>query len=179
MKRLTQKRLKEVLNYDPLTGVFTWFKNRSSRARAGGVAGYKSNGYLKIRIDSGQYYAHRLAWLYIHGYLPENDMDHIDRIKYHNWIDNLRETSRSCNMRNTINRKDNISGVKGVSWNKETNKWRVQISVNSHNKNIGHFKSFDNAVCARLIAEQCLNWSGCDSNSPAYKYVNENIIKRK
>lgn len=110
-----------------------------------------------------------------YGYWPENDIDHKDKIKHHNCIRNLRETSRQCNMRNMGNRKDNTSGVKGIHWDKLNKKWKTQISINRKRKTLGYYKDFDNAVCARLAGEQCVGWEGCDSNSPAYQYVKENI----
>ena len=121
------------------------------------------------------YKAHRLAWFYVHGYMPENDIDHEDRITNHNWIKNLREVSKVCNARNIGNIKSNTSGVKGVKWDKFNTKWEVCIMINQINKYLGRYKSFDNAVCARLAGEQCVNWEGCDSHSPAYQYVRENI----
>lgn len=81
-------------------------------------------------------------------------------------------------MRNSGNRKNNTSGVKGIYWNKERVKWEAAITVNGKKINIIYCKSFNEAVCARLIAEQCLNWSGCDSSSPAFKYVQE-MLKGK
>ena len=81
--------------------------------------------------------------------------------------------SQSCNLRNTGNFAHNTSGVKGVSWSKLTNKWEACIKINRKKKHLGMYKNFDDAVCARLAGEQCLDWEGCDSNSPAYLYVKE------
>jgi len=175
-KKLTQKRLKEVLSYNPKTGIFIWINTKAHRLNNGDVAGYKEpDGYIQIRVYGVLQKAHRLAWLYVYGYLPENDLDHIDRVPYHNWIDNLREVSASCNMRNCGNRKNNTSGIKGVSFDKRKNKWASYLMVNYVKKNLGTYISFDNAVCARLAGEQACNWSGCDSSSPAYQYVQKMI----
>jgi len=92
-------------------------------------------------------------------------------IKYHNWWDNLREATQQCNQRNVGTRSDNTSGVKGVTWHKRDKQWVAQICVNKKNKSIGYYADFDDAVCARLAAEQCVDWAGCDSSSPAYQYV--------
>ena len=173
---ITQKELKRQLKYNSKTGIFTWKIQKSNRIKIGDIAGTKhKKGYIQISLDK-IYKAHRLAWLYEYGYLPENGLDHKDRINYHNWISNLREASKQCNARNTGNPKDNTSGVKGVSWNKQYNKWRTVIGINQKQIHIGNFNDFNEAVCYRLAAEQCINWSGCDSSSPAYKYVKENII---
>lgn len=179
-KKLTQERLKEVLHYDPDTGIFIWINTKANRLNNGDVAGYKEpSGYIQIRVYGVLYKAHRLAWLYIYGYFPEHGLDHIDRIPCHNCIDNLREESQSCNMRNTGNNKNNTSGIKGVSFDSRKNKWCAYIMINYIKKSLGIYESFENAVCARLAGEQCLNWSGCDSSSPAFIYVNKNIIIRR
>jgi len=169
---LTQKRLKQLLNYDPETGKFTRkVKSVIHPNLELPVGSSTDSGYITICIKGYKGLAHRLAWLYVYGYIPENDIDHINRIKTDNRINNLREVSRQCNLRNTGNRKNNTSGVKGVSFNKKSNKWQVSIAVNNKLYYLGRFDDFIEAVCHRLAAEQCLNWNGCDSNSPAYQYV--------
>ncbi len=123
-KKITQKRLKEVLDYDHKTGIFIW-KDRilctgRNHGFAGRVAGGLLEGYIYIKIDGELTAAHCLAWLYVYGYLPENDIDHRDRIKTHNWIKNLREASRMCNLQNQSVSSNNSSGITGV-WRKT--KW--------------------------------------------------------
>lgn len=174
--RLTRKELKRQLQYDNINGLFIRKISNSNFVKIGSIAGTKTEaGYINITVNNKIYLAHRLAWLYEHGYLPENDIDHKDRIKHHNWITNLREVSRTCNSRNIGNIKTNTSGVKGVSWFPDTKKWKAYLFLANKQKSLGHYNNFDNAVCARLAGEQCLNWSECDSNSPAFKYVKENI----
>lgn len=164
--------MKELLDYDSETGIFTRLVSLANCCNVGDIAGYlRPDGYIGINVDGSLFLAHRIAWLYVYGYLPENDLDHKDRIRHHNWIDNLREVSRQCNIRNSWNRKNNVSGVKGVSWNSQHKKWRAQIMVDRKSKCLGVYEDFGDAVSARLAAEQCLDWSGCYSNSPAYKYV--------
>lgn len=158
------------MNYNPETGIFTWNCSRSGFSKDLKV-GNSITGYLRIRIFGSLYLANQLAWLYTYGYTPENQIDHINRNKLDNRIENLREVSQSCNRRNIGNQKNNNSGVKGVSWYKLTEKWVATICVNRKKKCLGYYKSFDNAVCARLSCEQCLDWEGCESSSPAYKYV--------
>ena len=173
--KLNQDRLKELLEYDPTTGKFFWRVNRGP-VRAGAEAGsVDSEGYICIMVDQKFYKAHRLAWLYVHGYMLENQIDHIDRDPANNKIENLREVSQICNSRNCGNPKDNTSGVKGVSWNKRRGKWNAQIAINYHQFHLGRYDDFTEAVCARLAAEQCLGWAGCDSSSPAFQYVSSNL----
>jgi hypothetical protein len=176
MPKITYERLHQVLRYDSITGIFHW-RISVSGVKIGDEAGSLGNGYIYIGIDGILYLAHRLAWLYVYGYFPENNLDHRDRIRHHNWIKNLREATQQCNSRNCGNHKDNKSGVKGVYWNKEENKWHARIMVAPKRHHLGYYINFYNAVCARLAAEQCLNWANCDSSSPAYKYVQNMLDK--
>ena len=176
--RLIHKELCRQLSYNNSTGIFKW-KISKDGTKAGTIAGYKnSDGYIIIGINKKSHKAHRLAWFYVHGHMPENMIDHIDKNpkhRHHNWITNLREASNQCNQRNRGNPKNNTSGVKGVSWDKYAEKWKTVIYVNNKEKYLGSHKDFDEAVCHRLAGEQCVNWVGCDSESPAYLYVKENI----
>jgi len=170
--RLTQERLKELLHYDPDNGLFTWNKRMGGSAKKGKVAGTAhSGGYIQIRIDKKIYLAHRLAFLYIEGYMPENEVDHVNRIKDDNRWCNLRHVSRSCNARNTSICGNNKSGVTGVSQWKAGNKWRAIITVLGINKHLGIFKSFEEAVMARWKAEIENNYSDCCTYSTAYNYL--------
>ena len=176
---LTYERVRELFDYRS-DGFLIWKVHKASRAKIGDVAGTKvTNYYSAVSVDYQRYYTHIVIWLWHKGYMPEGEVDHINRIKSDNRIENLREVSKQCNMRNTGNQKNNRSGVKGVwshpSWG---NVWRVGIKVNRKNHRIGSHRCFDEAVLHRLAAEQCLNWSGCDSSSPAYMYAVKNgLIK--
>ena len=175
-KKLTQERVKELFNYNPKTGILTNKTSRNSKAQKGGVSGcLDRQGYLKTKVNSKSYKTHRLIWLYVYGYFPENSIDHINRKKDDNKIKNLRETSLVCNLRNCGNPKTNTSGVKGVYWKKDRNRWRPSICVYSKPRYLGSYKNFHNAVCARLAAEQCVGWESCDSSTPAFKYVKKYI----
>lgn len=175
---LTYDRLKEVLTYNPSTGKFIWKELRNGGAANGDVAGsLHPDGYIYIGIDGKVYLAHRLVWLYVNGYFPEYEIDHINRIRNDNRIKNLRHVSRQCNKRNCGNRYNNKSGVKGIYWNIGAKKWQGYIAVNYKQKNLGYYTDFDEAVFARYAAEQCLNWKNCDSSSPARQYLlNRNLI---
>lgn len=90
VEKLTQKYLKEILYYNPFTGIFIWKRYRSRFVKPGDIAGTKVKyGYIHIGIDGKIYKAHHLAWLYIHGYFPENQIRHINHIKDDNRIENL------------------------------------------------------------------------------------------
>lgn len=174
---LTQNELKQLFNYDPETGIFRWKIYRQG-IKKNNIAGCKDRqGYCTIRVKGKDYKAHRLVWLFVYGYFPENQIDHINKIKNDNRICNLREISNQCNIRNCGLRKDNTSGVKGICWYKKIQKWTVYITINRKTQYIGRYKDFDDAVCARLAAEQCVDWSGCDSSSPAFQYVQKMLGK--
>jgi hypothetical protein len=173
MNNITQKRLKELLHYDPETGVFKWIKSGKGRSLHNQPGCLNDKRYRIIYISYKIYRAHRLAWLYYYGSFPENELDHINRNTSDNRIENLREVSHMCNLRNAGEWKNNTSGVKGVTWNKIDKRWRSQISINSKVIQLGSHAEFAEAACARLAMEQCLGWSGCDSSSPAFKYVQD------
>ena len=101
---ITQTRLKELLNYDPISGIFTWKTSRGGR-KPGSIAGTKCihKGYITIQIDGTLYRAHRLAFLYMIGRLPEDQVDHIDRCKDNNAWSNLRECTQAENQLNKYN----------------------------------------------------------------------------
>lgn len=193
-EKLTQEYLKECLTYDPDTGIFVWnerpishFKTKRSYSTWNSHYSNKesgseniSNGYVVIRIDNKKLYmAHRLAFLYMEGYLPENQVDHINRIRNDNrWI-NLREVSNQCNLQNCNISINNTSGVTGVLFLKERSKFISQIMIGRKNKYLGIFKNFEDAVMARYQEE--LNnplWS-CSVESTAYQYLRDNNLIEK
>jgi len=152
---LTQKELKELLHYDPDTGVFRWLSNHGNQVYSGDIAGYldKTNCYVQIRLNYKLYMAHRLAFLYMTGEFPSIHTDHINHIRNDNrWI-NLRHITQQENQKNHKRHKDNKSGVMGVGWKNDRNKWRVRISVSTKEVHLGYFNDWFDAVCARKAAE--------------------------
>ena len=108
---LTQARLKEVLHYDPETGAFTWLQCPPGRARVGAQAAVNvdTNGYRRVQVEGVRYRAHRLAWLYVTGRFPAEEIDHINRDPSDNRIANLREVTRKQNNENKkYRRKENL-----------------------------------------------------------------------
>lgn len=174
--KLTQKELKKILHYDPITGVFTWTKSRNGAGcKKGQQAGTIKKNRRIICINYKEYPSTHLAWLYMKGRLPIAKIDHKDRNTLNDKFKNLREVSTICNARNTGNYKNNSSGIKGVHKEGCSGKWIVQIAVNGKRKHLGRYRDIDEAICIRLAAEQCLDWDGCDSNSSAFHYVKQNI----
>lgn len=137
---ITQKELKSILNYNPDTGIFTWAIKPNRSIKIGDIAGsLEGRGYHRIMLNRKAYKTHRLAWLYVYGEFPLNEIDHIDQNKTNNKINNLRECSRGNNNCNILNRKNNKSGYKGVSWNKAKGKWISQIQSNKQKIFLGSF----------------------------------------
>src|SRR3990167_10275155 len=146
---LAQDLLKELLDYDPETGVFTWKVSRKG-IRKDRVAGCLNNrGYLHIVVNSRPYKAHRLAWIYVYGCWPENEIDHINHDKSDNRIINLREATRKINCKNQSLYRNNSSGVTGLVWNSRKNKWRVHIGHNGKLIHGGDFLNKKDAITRR------------------------------
>lgn len=168
--KLTQGRVRELFEYQD--GNLIRRTSQGRRGKGGDVAGsLNSDGYMDTGVDGKLYRNHRLIWLWHYGYFPEHGLDHIDRDKLNNRIENLREASPSCNQRNTETRANNTSGVKGVSWCKRARKWRARIKINGEDIHLGYHDDPTEAVAHRLAAEQCLDWEGCDRNSPAFVFM--------
>jgi HNH endonuclease/AP2 domain len=146
---LTQERLHSLLDYDRATGIFRWKvppPPRSSRkADVGDVAGYRLGEYVGIFIDGRTYFAHVLAWFYVHGVWAPDDIDHIDLDKAHNAIDNLRPATRSLNMANAAKHRDNASGYKGVSWHRRQRRWNARVTKNGKTINLGSYETAQDA----------------------------------
>jgi hypothetical protein len=154
MDTLTQKELKEVLDYDADTGKFTWLKATNNRIKVGGIAGCinKVHGYRAIKINGKIYKAHRLAFLYMTGKFPPDDTDHINHSRDDNRFVNLRKVTRLENLRNQSMYSKNKSGFTGVYWDKARNKWKANIKINGKSKHLGRFTDMDDAVIARKKA---------------------------
>jgi hypothetical protein len=145
---LTQQRLKELLHYDPCTGVFTWLVDRGGRAKAGCVAGARTRHYRKIVVDDRPYYGHDLAWLYMTGSWADL-IDHIDTSQGDVWL-NLRIADKSKNGANRGKPANNTSGSKGV-W-RRGNRWTARITVNGQRLNLGTFATKEEAEAAYSTA---------------------------
>jgi hypothetical protein len=150
---LTQARLQELLQYESSTGIFTRLTSTSTRPRVGYVAGSTdTHGYRQITIDGKRYLAHRLAWLYVHGVWPTNQIDHKNGITGDNSIDNLREATQTQNQANRTARVDNTSGLKGVSWHKQHKKWHATTRIQGKQKHLGYFDTKEEAHTAYCAA---------------------------
>lgn len=150
--KLTRKLIRKFFIYDSKTGVF---KNRIDRGHQekGKIAGWKDRqGYLVIELGKKVYRLHRLAFLYVTGKLPKYLVDHRDRDKSNNRWSNLREATKSQNGVNCKLSKKNTSGIKGVSYDKNTGKWVVHMRINKKTKYFGEFCDINEAAKVRKKA---------------------------
>lgn len=156
-KVLTQTRLKELLSYSSDTGEFTWLVNKG-KAREGLRAGKinPKDGYLYIGIDSKHYPAHRLAFLYIVGSFPPQEVDHMNGLRLDNRYLNLRHATPSQNQHNKGAYSNNTTGFKGVVYVKANNNYSAVIQVNVQKRiRITGFKTPEEASVKYLeLSEQ-------------------------
>ncbi len=153
MNILAHERLQELLIYDEHTGVFTNKFTRNSRCKKGTTVGSKnSRGYLQVSIDRKFYVLHRLAWLYIHGNMPSDQIDHINGNKEDNRIENLRDVTNAENSRN-LHKPTGNNLVIGVEQTSNGN-YKATISVEGKRITLGTFKEMRFAIKARLDAER-------------------------
>jgi len=140
--KLTAERLRELLHYDPETGVFTRRVDRRPGVKAGDIAGHikPNKGYRLIWIGCN-WMAHRLAWLYVHGSWPDGQLDHINQDKLDNRIANLRLVNHAQNMQNRPHQRNNVSGFKGVAPCRKTGRWQALICSNNKQIHLGLFDS--------------------------------------
>lgn len=149
---LTQAELKQLLIYDPVTGVFTNRVTRNSRSVAGHESGtVMVDGYRLIMVNHRRHLAHRLAWLYVHGQFPDQELDHKDGNRDNNSITNLRPATRKQNMENQKLSERNKSGCRGVSWKSSIGKWVVQVGHKGKQRHLGYFTNLNEAI---MVAKQ-------------------------
>lgn len=171
---MNQEEVRRLFDYNADTGELVNKVTRGGNAPAGSRVGCdKGNGYLMVGVNKKFYLVHRLIWLWVHGYFPENNIDHINRDRSDNRLVNLREVSQSCNARNSTTKSNNTSGVNGISWDRRRGKWRPVITVNRKDHHLGYFQDFTEAVKARHAAEIEYNWPGCNDSTDAYQYLKE------
>lgn len=150
---LTQARLRELLHYNPLTGVFT---NRTTRgnARKGAEAGCPSgDGYRQITLDGRLYRTHRLAWFYMTGEWPDPEVDHDDGDHGNNRWGNLREATTGMNAQNRKKSTRNKSGHTGVCWHGGHKKWMAYITVDRKRLFLGRFDDVAAAAAVYVKAK--------------------------
>lgn len=157
---MTQERLRELLDYNPETGVFTWRQRTGSRALVGQATSQRPSpvGYLRIRLDGTLHYAHRLAFLWVTGAFPTHQVDHINGDKTDNRWCNIRLVKDRENRQNLGGaRRDNIVGLLGVSKSRSGPGYRARIQVDGKQHAVGVFPTPEQAHAAYLAAKKDLH----------------------
>lgn len=158
MRIETQEQLKSILDYNPDTGNFTWKCKKGLRNPDGNAGSLDERGYIRIGYKGKGYWAHRLAWLYVNGEFPPNDIDHINRNKSDNRMDNLRLATRNMNNGNSGIWRTNTSGYRGVSFDKNSNKFECYIWKKDRKHHLGYF--VDPAEAAKRYNDEALSYFG-------------------
>jgi len=140
--KISGERLRELVQYDPLTGDFTWLLYRNGKAKVGDKAGWiNDKGYNCIMLDGNYYRSARLAFFYMMDRWPAAEIDHKNRVQGDDRWDNLREATHAQNQANKGRSKKSTSGLKGVSFDKVHQRWRATIQINNKSFYLGLFTS--------------------------------------
>lgn len=183
---LTRAQIKELVHYDPDTGVFThlhkdrkWFANDLSyflhnkrwEGKPNGTIQTKGNGYRRVKVSLAgkQYLAHRIAWIYMTGDVPPKQIDHIDGDGLNNRWGNLRDGSID-NQRNKGIQRNNRSGVTGVSWSQVCQKWATRVWITEGGRRVyRHFGMFETLEAATAAVEKARRENGYSERHGADK----------
>jgi len=152
---ITADQLRELLDYDPETGIFEWRASGRGRRLDRSAGRIGTQGYRVIFVDRNEQGAHRLAWLYVHGEWPAREVDHINGVRDDNRIANLRDVSHSENQHNRHGApRNNTTGFVGVTYIPEKRKYVAGIKVGGRRRHLGLFKTPEEAHAAYLEAKK-------------------------
>lgn len=150
---LTSRRLRELLDYNPKTGVFTCRVRRGGLANPGAIAGEITNhGYRRITLDGKKYLGSHLAWFWTKGRWPKKQLDHKNGDRLDDRFSNLRQANPSQNGANSRTKKNNAFGLKGVGLDSRSGRFRARIYVNYHDIHLGLHDTAEAAHAAYLTA---------------------------
>lgn len=165
VRRLSHKQLKRILRYDPETGHFVRLVSTAHIVKVGEIAGHhhKTHRYVVITFKKRRYYAHVLAWFYMTGKWPKDDLDHRDLDRGNNRWKNLREAAHVDNCANTPMRKNNTSGYRGVS-KTHYGPFRALICRNRKHIYLGVYPTAEGAALAYDAAARRLHREFASTN---------------
>lgn len=140
---ITQQYLLDRFDYNPDTGLF-------KRKLDGFVFTYtsKTYGYIHVTLQGKSYCVHRLIWCMITGSFPEGEVDHINQDRFDNRWSNLRDVPKAANQKNKAKFKNNTTGVTGVYWDKQRQKWRAAVKKDGRLYRVGRFSTIEEAELA-------------------------------
>lgn len=153
MSKLDSTRLRELLEYNPDTGVFTSLVKRAHTPIGKTLGTRHIEGYVWMGIEGSSYLAHRLAWLYMTGAWPPAGIDHRNGNRADNRWENLRPATSAENAQNQSRPQKNNPYL-GVCWEPSCNKWKARIRVNGVEKYLGVFATAEEARDAYLAAKK-------------------------
>jgi len=148
MSKESVQELRDMFNYHP-----DGYLVRKSTGRPCGQRPNRPDGRIHVQVGRRKLLAHRIVYAIVTGEMPNGDIDHIDGNPLNNRIENLRDVSKSENLHNSKNRKDNSSGFPGVHWHHQHQKWHARIQVDNQRIFLGYFSDYEDAVRARKIAK--------------------------
>lgn len=149
-------KIENEVSYNPEDGSFQWVRPGRGRRKTR-VGNLNTDGYVRLRINGINYPAHKAAWYLFYKEWPEREIDHIDRDRSNNRINNLRLATRSQNSQNTTIKKLSTSKYRGVSWDSSRNKWIVSICVEGRTKHLGRYSSEEEASLKFIEAAKVLH----------------------
>lgn len=154
-------RLHELLTYDQSTGLLHWKVRRNQCAVAGAVAGHKANCrgklYFRVRVDDQLIMGHWIVWAMLHGEWPTDQIDHADGDGLNNRQGNLQVASQADNNKNAAIRKDNKTGVAGVTLSRNGS-FVASIRVGGKQLTLGTFNDLEDAATVRKETEKALGF---------------------
>ena len=145
---LTQTLLHKFYDYDPMTGILKHRLPQHGKQVGDAIGSQSNTGYLVMAIANKDYLVHRIIWMYVYGYMPEQ-VDHIDHDKQNNAISNLREVTNQVNSMNCSTSSNSKTKHTGVSFMASRNKYRATITVNKKQIHLGLFDDINDAIDAR------------------------------
>jgi hypothetical protein len=143
-----------VIGYSPSTGKFFCLKGKRRGQETGLV---EDSGYVRVSYRGKYVPGHQLAWRIMTGKWPEQEIDHINRVKHDNRFENLRLATRGENSRNKGKHSNNTSGFKGVHWHKQRGAWVARIMVERDAIHLGCFANREDAFAAYAAAAKELH----------------------
>lgn len=150
---ITREEALQLIEPNFETGKLYWKVRRGGPAVKGGEVGSFVGGYLKVKLKGKSYPVHRIMWLLAHGEHPDRFVDHINGDRVDNRLCNLRLVTKAENAKNRLATKGSKSGLNGVTWRKDSLKWRAYIRWDNRLEHLGSYDDFFEAVCARKSAE--------------------------
>ena len=153
---LTAERLRSLVHYSETLGLFTRLVDVRKYKAGTAAKGTLSHGYVRVSVGGRSYAAHRLAWLWMTGNWPKQDIDHIDGDRANNRWANLRDVSRSMNLENMHQAKSHnkSTGLLGAHLHPQTGNYTSRIQVRGKDVYLGSFATPEAAHTAYIAAKR-------------------------